>query len=121
MEIEQIRLAELELKRAMLESDVQALQGILADDLMFVSHTGQVISKQQDIAAHELGLIDITNIHTSQVTIKPLNHGAVVHAKVDMEGMFDGKQSNGTFMFTRLWQQVENQLKVIAAHSSVVN
>ena len=51
-------IAELEgrLREAMLASDVDVLDTLLADDLTFVDATGKVWSKADDLNAHRYGI-----------------------------------------------------------------
>ena len=51
-------IAELEgrLRDAMLASDVDVLDALLADDLTFVDATGRVWSKADDLNAHRHGI-----------------------------------------------------------------
>jgi hypothetical protein len=43
---------EIALRAAMLSNDVDALDTLLDDDLIFTIPTGQIISKHDDLAAH---------------------------------------------------------------------
>ena len=51
-----IRELETRLQKAMLASDVDALDALLADDLSFVDATGKVWSKADDLNAHRYGV-----------------------------------------------------------------
>nr|WP_235550227.1 nuclear transport factor 2 family protein [Paenibacillus sp. Soil724D2] len=50
------------LRTAMLFSDVELLDELIADDLTFVNHLGQVLSKETDIEAHRSGNLKMTGI-----------------------------------------------------------
>jgi ketosteroid isomerase-like protein len=47
---------EEKLRQAMLASDIEALDELIADDLIFTMHTGLVINKQDDLEAHRTGI-----------------------------------------------------------------
>jgi len=49
MENRTIENLEEKLRHAMLTSDVSALDELIADDLVFTMHTGQVVNKQFDL------------------------------------------------------------------------
>ena len=51
--------AEEQLRMAMLNADVNILDKLLADDLVFTNHLGQVLGKQDDLAAHQSGKFKI--------------------------------------------------------------
>lgn len=43
----------------MLDSDVKALDNLLASEMVFTNHLGQISDKQDDLAAHESGKFKI--------------------------------------------------------------
>lgn len=117
----QIQEAEKLLCKAMLESDTVILDSLLSDNLIFTNHLGQVLGKKDDLDAHKSGLLHISNISVDDQQIKLQQDTAVVFAKVTLHGNYDGKPANGTFRFTRVWQNTKgNHWEVIAAHSSVM-
>ena len=61
---------EEQLETAMLNSDVAVLDHLLADDLIFTSHLGQIMSKQDDLEAHKSGFVKINSIDQSEQHIK---------------------------------------------------
>ena len=117
----QILEAEELLCKAMLESDTVTLDKLLSSNLIFTNHLGQVLGKKDDLDAHKSGLLHISNISVDDQQIKLQMDTAVVFAKVTICGNYDGNPANGTFRFTRVWQNTEgNHWEVIAAHSSVI-
>ncbi|ODC03167.1 hypothetical protein BFW38_06005 [Terasakiispira papahanaumokuakeensis] len=117
----QVLKAEKLLCKAMLESDTMTLDKLLSSDLVFTNHLGQILGKKDDLDAHESGLLNISSVTVDDQQIKLLQEGAVVWAKVTIQGDYDGHPANGTFRFTRVWQNTaDDHWEVIAAHSSVV-
>jgi hypothetical protein len=57
----------------MLSSNVELLDELIADDLIFVNQFGQIFSKQMDIEAHRSGNLKITGIEVLDQRIR-LNH-----------------------------------------------
>jgi hypothetical protein len=51
----EIQQHEEALRSAMLTSDVEALNALIADDLAFVGGTGDVFGKEDDLALHRSG------------------------------------------------------------------
>lgn len=58
----QIIACEERLRKAMLSSNVEVLNELIADDLLFVNQSGQIISKEADIEVHRSGNLKITKI-----------------------------------------------------------
>jgi hypothetical protein len=47
------------LRKAMLSSDVKVLGELIHDDLIFVNHFGQILTKGADIEAHRSGVLKL--------------------------------------------------------------
>lgn len=53
-----ILAAEDRLRTAMLRSDVKVLDELLDPGLIFTNHVGQLLSKEDDLAAHTSGMLN---------------------------------------------------------------
>lgn len=115
------KILEEQLKAAMLTSDLTALENLLAPDLIFTNHLGQVVSKAQDIELHRSGLLKITGMETLEELISAHNTSIVVSVLLRLSGSYAGSDASGLFRFTRVWAlNAELQWQVIAAHSSLI-
>lgn len=115
----QIIEAEENLRRAMLASDVGALDKLLAPGLIFTNHFGQCQGKEEDLAAHESGFLSISQLDTSEQQIKLVGESVVVvSVRVQIAGEYAGQPAGGDFRFTRVWAMgVHGGWQVVAAHS----
>ncbi|MCE0492694.1 nuclear transport factor 2 family protein [Vibrio salinus] len=119
--IEQIQESEALLCKAMLASDIDVLDQLLSPELIFTNHLGMVLGKNDDLGAHQSGLLHILNISVDEQQIKLQKDTAVVFVKMNILGTYDGNPANGSFRFTRVWQKTTgNHWQVIAAHSSLM-
>lgn len=118
----QIHEAEERLEQAMLHSDVPALESLLADALIFTNHLGQVMGKQEDLAAHRSGLLKLREIAASDRRVQLHGPVAVVAVRVRIAGEYGGQPANGDFRFTRVWARgpANEDWQVVAAHSVMV-
>lgn len=113
--------AEEELRLAMIASDVNALNGLLAPELIFTNHLGHVLQKQDDIAAHESGMIKVDELTPSEQRVHIHGEVAVVSVLMYLSGSYDGEPGEGNFRFTRVWATTPSgELQVIAGHACVV-
>lgn len=117
---EQIIVLENRLIEAMKSSDTEELDVLLADDLIFTGHTGQVFTKEMDMEAHRSGDIKIFEIETSEQVINIAGDVAIVSVKKEISGSFFGSTEVGIFRFTRVWKQNGTSWQIIAGHSSQV-
>ncbi|MFH1156063.1 MAG: nuclear transport factor 2 family protein [Pseudomonadota bacterium] len=110
------------LTKAMLFSNIEELDTLLSDDLIFTDHTGALLSKKDDINAHKSGFISIKSINCSDQKISFYKATAIVSVIMDISGTFGGNQAIGKFRFTRTWHQIEQaKWQLIAAHSTLIS
>jgi len=101
-----IKHAEEELRTAMLAGDVDALDRLLDDALLFVAPNGDVAHKHDDLDNYRTRSQIITRHAPSDFMIEL--HGddlGVVTVKVDLGGTFRGQPFEGIFRYTRTWRR----------------
>ena len=117
----QIINAEERLRLAMLASDVCTLDELLAPELIFTSHLGEVLSKQDDLAAHKSGLLKIYDLKPSEQRIQLHGEVAIVLVRMQILGSYNGDPANGDFRFTRVWAVSPSRTwQIVAAHVGIV-
>lgn len=118
----QNKIIELEERfiNAMKASNVNELDALIDDRLIFISHSGQLYTKQEDLNAHREGNIEIFDITTSEQHITEFGDVAVVSVRKEISGSFFGETLVGIFRFTRVWQKTSVDWKVISAHSTQI-
>jgi ketosteroid isomerase-like protein len=115
-----IETLEDKLQQAMLHSDVQVLDELIADDLVFTMHTGLVVNKQYDLEAHRSGLFKFTKVDISDRQIHDYGTCVVVTVKADLAGTFNQQSFSETYRFTRVWVMRQNLWQIVAGHASQV-
>ncbi len=118
------QIAEFEerLRLAMLNSDVAELDALIAPELLFTNHLGQLITKQQDLAMHRSGTLKFTGIAPSDQLIQ-LNEGfSVVSVQMYLLGSYAGTAIDEHIRYTRVWSlSSAGSLQIVAGHASVVS
>jgi ketosteroid isomerase-like protein len=116
------RILELEeqLRLAMCHSDLNALDRLLAENLIFTNHLGQVVSKSEDIDSHRKRIFIINSVSLSNQEIIELGNSAVITMQANISGSYNGQPSEGRFRFTRVWSNNKNGWQVVAGHSCVI-
>jgi ketosteroid isomerase-like protein len=117
----QIVTAEDRLRMAMLASDISALGELLAPELLFTNHLGQLLGKEDDLASHRSGALRITELIPSERHIRIHGGVAIVSVRMQLSGAYAGNPANGNFRFTRTWAaSPSGTWHLIAAHSSLI-
>ncbi|MGD0788648.1 MAG: nuclear transport factor 2 family protein [Terracidiphilus sp.] len=118
----QILEAEERLRVAMLQSDVSALDELLAPELIFTNHLGQLMGKKDDLDAHASGLLSVKELTPSEQHIQLHEKAVVVSVRMRLSGTHDGNPADGDFRFTRVWvpAPARNSWHIVAAHAVLV-
>lgn len=109
----EIRQHEEALRLAMLTSDVEALDSLIADDLIFVGPSGEVFHKQDDLALHRSGRQRLTLAEWESVEVTVQGHSAVTAVAAQLSGTFDGAAFSGRFRYCRFWTKTDAGWQVL--------
>jgi ketosteroid isomerase-like protein len=120
MDHDPILAGETALREAMLSNDVEALDRLIDDDLMFTAIDGSVVGKQDDLAAHRARLLRATRLEPSERRIQTFGDTAVVSVRVDLEGTYGGAPASGAYRYTRIWRRKPDGWRIVAGHMSVI-
>lgn len=113
--------AERRLRLAMLAGNVEALENMLSERLIFTDQHGNRLSREEDIAAHRSGLLDITAIDfTGDPVVHEYGDTATVCVTADLAGSYGGTEFFGTFAYSRVWLRTDGEWRVILAHCSAL-
>lgn len=105
---------ENQLREAMKKSDVEILEQLLHDDLLFVLPSGEVITKKTDLETHQSGNLVLEEITSSIDSIKQIDENIVVTLSSKLKGKMLEQNFEGNFRYLRVWKMFDGQLKVIA-------
>jgi ketosteroid isomerase-like protein len=118
----QIVEVEERLRLAMLASDVNILDELLAPEILITSHLGELLKKQDDLAAHESGLFKIDELKPSDRHIQIHGEVAIVSVRMQVSGSYNNTPANGDFRYTRVWAVSSNGTwQIVAAHIGMIS
>ena len=118
---EQIIALEEKLRLAMLGSDLKVLDELLATELIFTTHLGELVGKQADLDGHKSGILKLMSLEPSDRHILVKHNVAIVSVKMQLTGSYDRMPVSGNFRFTRVWAQSSaGTWQIIAGHSGIV-
>lgn len=111
--------AEERLRQAMLTNDVAVLDELIAPDLLFTGHLGQLASKADDLAAHRARLLRAEIMEPSERRIQLHPNFAVVSVLMRLIGSYAGEPIDQYMRYTRIWAIGANgSLQIVAGHMS---
>ena len=89
---------------AFMKSDVAELEKIWADDYVFVNASGEVLTKEQNLANIKSGATELdTMIEEDVVTVRVYQNSAVTTAPVTIKGQYSGQPVSGLYRSTLFW------------------
>jgi len=117
----QIRDCETRLYAAMLASDATELDALIADDLLFVSPTGELATKAMDLELHRTGGTKFHELVPHELEIRVWSDRFVLAvAKIFLSGTYLGEAFAGDFRYVRVWRQSENGWQIAGGSVSVI-
>jgi ketosteroid isomerase-like protein len=102
----QIRDCEAQLYAAMLASNVDELDRLIADDLLFVGPTGELATKEMDLELHRTGGAEFTEFVPKELEIRVWSDQFVFAvAQTFLSGTYLGNTFAGDYRYTRVWRK----------------
>jgi ketosteroid isomerase-like protein len=111
---DQIIECENRLLTAFKNKDIEVVDELLHDDLLFVIPDGQIVSKAMDLANLRSGVMKINDINASEQQICIIDDIATVAVTIHLSATYAGNSINHKYRYLRVWKLVNNAWKVIA-------
>jgi len=113
--LDEIRDAELQLQQAMVKNDVQALERLLHNDLVFIDVEGNVQGKHDDIESHASGAVVQTAVEFVEEPVMQL-HGesAVVAVKAYVKVQIQGNPAEALCRYLRVWLFQDGRWQILS-------
>ncbi|WP_028103685.1 nuclear transport factor 2 family protein [Pseudoduganella violaceinigra] len=102
------------LRTAMLSNDVDALETLLDDALIFIGPTGDQVSKSDDLFSHRKRRLKLQALSVLSLQAVPLDTFIFTAMKAALVGHFDSMAIDGTYAYTRLWKRDGERWRIVA-------
>ncbi|HKH90898.1 MAG TPA: nuclear transport factor 2 family protein [Gemmatimonadaceae bacterium] len=101
------------LLRAVTTNDVELLDDLLHDDLLFNGPDGQTATKALDLANYRSGGVQLRRADASDRVVNAIDDVVVVAVTVTLEGSYLGVQVDGRYRYLRVWKRTNGAWRVI--------
>lgn len=106
---------EEKLLEAMKTNNIELLDRLLHDELLFNTPDGQTVTKAMDLDNYRSGHVNWRTLTPSDRMIHQIgDNNVVVAVTVEMQGNYFGQEINGKFRYLRVWKQFHDNWQVIA-------
>jgi Domain of unknown function (DUF4440) len=100
----QIRDCEARLYHAMSASNVSELDVLVADELLFMGPTGELITKAMDLELHRTGGMQFHEYVPKELEIRVWSeHLVLVSARIYLRATYLGNAFGGDYRYMRIW------------------
>ncbi|SMC22807.1 protein of unknown function [Andreprevotia lacus DSM 23236] len=111
---------EIQLRDAMLHSDVATLDRLIAPELMFTDHFGRVLGKADDLALHCNGTLRFSQLVPSEQQIMLRGDAALVTVRMHTVGSFADAPFDSDLRYTRIWHRGPAGWQLVGGHISAI-
>lgn len=118
----EIVAVEAQLRAAQLEANVEMLDALIADTLLFTGPDGQLGTKAEDLAAHESGAVCFRTHEPEELRVLRIgNDVALTALRTRLAVEVGGTLFQSTYRYTRVWARVDGgSWRVVGGHVSEV-
>lgn len=99
----EIRNHEELLLQAIKSNNIEVLDQLLHDDLLFLNPAGEVITKSMDLANYGSGQVVIDAIESYEQSVRLVDNTAIVAVKIKLKGKYMEYVLDETFQYLRIW------------------
>lgn len=111
---DQVIILENQLLKAIKNTDIDQLDMLLHEKLLFVNPIGQTITKAIDLQNYRSGRITIDKISAEGHNICMVENTAVVSVTINLKGKYLDNYLDESYQYLRVWIKEKNTWKVIA-------
>lgn len=109
------------LHKAIEESNIEELDELLHDDLLFVTPSGEVITKAMDLQSYRSGDMKIHELIPNVENINLIDDLAVITLTMELKGSYNGEQFESKCRYIRFWKAFSSEIKVVGGSGIIIN
>jgi uncharacterized RmlC-like cupin family protein/ketosteroid isomerase-like protein len=113
---QEVRRLEGERSQALLQRDVARLDRTMAEEYVFTTPDGQVVTKSQEMAGFRSGETRFAAFKTEDLRVRVYGNSAVVTARARIRGQSHGRDIGGDYRYTRVYAKPSGRWQIVASH-----
>ncbi len=117
---DEILSLENRLYKAIKESDVQVLDELLHEDLLFIAPNGDVVTKEIDLKTYRDGDLNINELTPEVENLNIIDDLAVITLTIQLKGSYKTAPFGAKFRYIRFWKAFAEGVKVVGGSGTQI-
>jgi len=109
------------LYEAIKESNINVLEELLHDELLFVLPSGDVITKEMDLQSYRDGNLKIRELIPHVEHLNIIDDTAVITLTLELKGNYSGQDFESKFHYIRFWKTFPSGIQVVGGSGRIVH
>lgn len=101
-------------------SNIQVLEELLHDDLLFIIPSGDVITKEMDLQSYRDGNIKINELIPHLENLNIIDDVAVITLIIELKGNYSGEDFESKCRYIRFWKTCPSGIKVVGGSGMII-
>ena len=114
----QIETLEQDWRKALLASNIPAMDRLLADDYLGVTANGTLETKADLLAMRRAGTVHISEMTLSDLKVRVYGDTAVVTSRAELAGSNGGTDIGGYYRYTRVYNRRKGEWRIVSFEAS---
>lgn len=106
---------------AMIQTNVEALSMIEADDFTFISPDGSIMTKEQDLATIRSGDMKYESVELQDVSVRVFGEAGVVTGRANVKGKYRTYDISGAYRYTVTFARRSGRWQAVASQMTRIN
>ncbi|MEZ0090748.1 nuclear transport factor 2 family protein [Streptacidiphilus sp. EB129] len=111
--------AEQRLQAAVRSGDVEALDLLLDDRVVYTGPDGRSLTKEEDLEAHRSRTLVVEVFDQQDLQVTMVGSTGITHVLAGLQGTAGGQPFAARLRYTRTWVHADGTWRVLAAHAGV--
>ncbi len=114
-----LRDVEQQLQSAVRSGDVEALDRLLDDRVVYTGPDGRSLTKEEDLEAHRSRTLVVESFDQEDLQVTVAGTTGITRVLATLQGTAAGQPFAARLQYTRTWVHAEGAWRVLAAHAGV--
>lgn len=112
--------AERRLQTAIRSGDVETLDLLLDDRVVYTGPDGRSLTKEEDLGAHRSRALAVDVFEQQDLQVTVVGSTGITLVLAQLQGTAGGEPFSARLRYTRTWVLADDAWRVLAAHASAV-